>query len=119
MWCAASQGQNARPSIQAMPTFSADDPGALPRTLAEVREELVATEVEGSKLIERLSDKERFAQVCAEVGVTHPRTVVVDHDQRGVVAADSGEAYRETFNGAAGGPVCDGEPDEPPSVSHR
>ena len=31
-------------------------------------------------LIERLSDKERFAQVCAEVGVTHPRTVVVDHD---------------------------------------
>lgn len=31
-------------------------------------------------LIERLSDKERFAQVCAEVGVTHPRTVVVGSD---------------------------------------
>jgi hypothetical protein len=41
-------------------------------------------------------------------------TIVVDHDQRGVVGADSGEAYRVSFDGSQGGPVCDGEPDEPP-----
>ena len=41
-------------------------------------------------------------------------TIVVDHDQRGVIAADSGEKYRVTFESSAGGPICDGEPDEPP-----
>lgn len=35
-------------------------------------------------------------------------TVVVDHDQRGVLGADSGEAYRVTFNGTNGTPLCDG-----------
>lgn len=34
--------------------------------------------------------------------------VVVDHDQSGVAAADSGEAYRVLFDGSQGGPVCDG-----------
>jgi len=42
-------------------------------------------------------------------------TVIVDHDQRGVVGADSGEAYRITFDGTQGGPVCDGVPDNPPA----
>jgi hypothetical protein len=35
-------------------------------------------------------------------------TVVVDHDQRGVLGADSGEAYRVTLDGTNGSPVCDG-----------
>jgi hypothetical protein len=40
--------------------------------------------------------------------------VIVDHDQRGVVGADSGEAYRITFDGKDGNPACDGElPQEP------
>jgi hypothetical protein len=39
--------------------------------------------------------------------------VIVDHDQRGVVGADSGEKYRVTFNGANGGPSCDGTPPPP------
>lgn len=42
-------------------------------------------------------------------------TVIVDHDQRGVTGADSGEAYRITFDGSQGGPACDGAPDAPPS----
>jgi hypothetical protein len=42
-------------------------------------------------------------------------TIVVDHDQRGVTGADSGEAYRLSFDDVAdGGAGCDGEPDEPP-----
>jgi len=40
-------------------------------------------------------------------------TVVVDHDKRGVVGADSGEAYRITLDGTGGNLLCDGEP--PPS----
>jgi hypothetical protein len=42
-------------------------------------------------------------------------TVVVDHDQRGVVASDSGEAYRITLDGTNGLPLCDGidVPEEP------
>lgn len=43
--------------------------------------------------------------------------VIVDHDKRGVVGADSGEKYRITFedDGDAGtGVACVGEPDEPP-----
>ena len=43
-------------------------------------------------------------------------TVIVDHDQRGVVGADSGEAYRITFDGKDGGPTCDGQPDMPPTT---
>jgi hypothetical protein len=46
-------------------------------------------------------------------------TVIVDHDQRGVVGADSGEAYRVLFDGKNGLPVCDGDnppPVEPPPV---
>lgn len=31
-------------------------------------------------LVERMNDKEQFAALCAEVGVAHPRTVVVGHD---------------------------------------
>lgn len=40
--------------------------------------------------------------------------VAIVHDQSGVPAADSGEKYRITFDGAAGGPSCDGEPPPPP-----
>lgn len=35
-------------------------------------------------------------------------TIVVDHDKRGVQGADSGEAYRLTFDGNDDRPVCDG-----------
>jgi len=42
--------------------------------------------------------------------------IVVDHDQRGIVAADSGEAYRVTLDGTAGLPLCDGIDDPPPVV---
>jgi hypothetical protein len=44
--------------------------------------------------------------------------VIVDHDQRGVVGADSGESYRVLFDGSAGLPRCDGTPDDvpPPAV---
>lgn len=41
-------------------------------------------------------------------------TVIVDHDQRGVIGADSGEAYRVLFDGKLGLPLCDGE--NPPPV---
>jgi hypothetical protein len=43
--------------------------------------------------------------------------VIVDHDQRGVVGADSGEAYRVLFDGKNGLPSCDGEnpPPSPPA----
>lgn len=42
--------------------------------------------------------------------------VIVDHDKRGVVGADSGEKYRVTFadDDAGTDVVCTGEPDEPP-----
>jgi hypothetical protein len=42
--------------------------------------------------------------------------VVVDHDQRGVIAADSGDSYRVAFDGTQDFPACGepGEPDEPP-----
>lgn len=40
--------------------------------------------------------------------------IVVDHDQRGVAAADSGEKYRVTFSGDSDAGACSGEPDEPP-----
>ncbi|MET0285067.1 MAG: hypothetical protein ABW352_11370 [Polyangiales bacterium] len=33
-------------------------------------------------------------------------SVIVDHDQRGVLGADSGEAYRVTFDGSQGTPLC-------------
>ncbi|HEY6877332.1 MAG TPA: hypothetical protein VI299_04900 [Polyangiales bacterium] len=38
-------------------------------------------------------------------------TVVVDHDQRGVLGADSGESYRVTLDGTGGMPLCNGAPD--------
>ncbi len=41
-------------------------------------------------------------------------TVVVDHDQRGVLGADSGEAYRINLNGQGGQLSCDGENELPP-----
>jgi hypothetical protein len=41
-------------------------------------------------------------------------TIIVDHDQRGVVGADSGESYRLQLNGQDGLPSCDGTPDVPP-----
>jgi hypothetical protein len=43
--------------------------------------------------------------------------IVVDHDQRGVVASDSGESYRVTLDGTNGLPRCDGidMPQEPPA----
>jgi hypothetical protein len=41
--------------------------------------------------------------------------VIVDHDQRGVVGADSGEAYRITFDGTQGTAACDGT--QPPPVT--
>jgi hypothetical protein len=47
-------------------------------------------------------------------------SVIVDHDQRGVVGADSGEAYRVLFDGSNGLPICDGEtppPVNPPPVN--
>ncbi len=40
-------------------------------------------------------------------------SVIVDHDQRGVTGADSGESYRITFNGQNGQPLCEG--DNPPT----
>ncbi|HEX5658164.1 MAG TPA: hypothetical protein VFX59_13260 [Polyangiales bacterium] len=44
--------------------------------------------------------------------------VIVDHDQRGVLGADSGEAYRIALDGTSGTPLCDGvnPPIVPPSV---
>jgi hypothetical protein len=42
-------------------------------------------------------------------------SVIVDHDQRGVVGADSGEAYRITFDGTQGGATCDGTQPPPPT----
>ncbi len=42
-------------------------------------------------------------------------TVIVDHDQRGVLAADSGEAYRVSTDGTNGAPLCDGR--SPPLVT--
>jgi len=39
--------------------------------------------------------------------------VIVDHDQRGVVGADSGESYRIRFDGAAGQPLCEGVTEPP------
>jgi hypothetical protein len=48
-------------------------------------------------------------------------SVIVDHDQRGVVGADSGEAYRVLFDGKNGLPFCDGEnppPSDPPPPSN-
>jgi hypothetical protein len=42
-------------------------------------------------------------------------TVIVDHDQRGVLGADSGEAYRVTFDGKNGLPLCDGDNPPPPN----
>jgi hypothetical protein len=42
-------------------------------------------------------------------------TVVIDHDQRGVVAADSGDAYRVVFeDGPFNSELCAGDPEEPP-----
>jgi hypothetical protein len=38
--------------------------------------------------------------------------VIVDHDQRGVVGKDSGEAYRVLFDAAQVGPACDGSDSE-------
>jgi hypothetical protein len=40
--------------------------------------------------------------------------VIVDHDQRGVVGKDSGEAYRITFDGTQGTATCDGTQPPPP-----
>lgn len=42
-------------------------------------------------------------------------TIIIDHDRRGVVGADSGEKYRITFDGTSGGPSCDGEVTPPPA----
>lgn len=42
-------------------------------------------------------------------------SVIVDHDQRGVVGEDSGEAYRIKFDGTQGGPTCDGTQPPPPA----
>jgi hypothetical protein len=41
-------------------------------------------------------------------------SIVVDHDQRGVVGADDGESYRIVLNGQGGLPSCDGTTDVPP-----
>lgn len=41
-------------------------------------------------------------------------TVIVDHDQRGVVGADDGESYRIALNGQNGALSCDGTTDVPP-----
>ncbi|MDB4988695.1 MAG: hypothetical protein JWN04_3873 [Myxococcaceae bacterium] len=52
-------------------------------------------------------------------------TVIVDHDQRGVLGANSGEAYRVTPVDPASGRSCDGRPDNvvpapfPPVVTQR
>ncbi len=42
-------------------------------------------------------------------------TIIVDHDQRGVVGADSGESYRVALNGQGGLPACDGT--QPPPAT--
>lgn len=42
-------------------------------------------------------------------------TVVVDHDQRGVLGADSGENYRITLDGQGGQLSCDGTNEVPPT----
>jgi hypothetical protein len=41
-------------------------------------------------------------------------TIVVDHDQRGVLGADSGESYRVVPTDPGTGFACDGHPDLPP-----
>jgi hypothetical protein len=41
-------------------------------------------------------------------------SIIVDHDQRGVVGADDGESYRIVLNGQGGVPSCDGTTDVPP-----
>jgi hypothetical protein len=41
-------------------------------------------------------------------------TIIIDHDRRGVVGADSGEKYRIAFNGQNGRPACDGDNPPPP-----
>ncbi len=40
--------------------------------------------------------------------------IVVDHDQRGVLGADSGESYRVALNGQNGALACDGVNEPPP-----
>jgi hypothetical protein len=42
-------------------------------------------------------------------------SVIVDHDQRGVVGEDSGEAYRIEFDGTQGTQTCDGTQPPPPT----
>jgi hypothetical protein len=42
-------------------------------------------------------------------------TIIVDHDQRGVVGADDGESYRIVLNGQGSLPSCDGTTDVPPA----
>jgi hypothetical protein len=44
-------------------------------------------------------------------------SVIVDHDQRGVVGADDGESYRVALNGQNGQLSCDGVPPPPPPVT--
>jgi hypothetical protein len=44
-------------------------------------------------------------------------SVVIDHDQRGVEGADSGEAYRVRFDGSDGQASCDGVPPPPPPAT--
>jgi hypothetical protein len=41
-------------------------------------------------------------------------TIIIDHDKRGVVGADSGERYRIALDGQSGTPMCDGTPPPPP-----
>ena len=43
-------------------------------------DERVAVPYPELPLIERMNDKEQFAQLCAEVGVAHPHTIVVEDD---------------------------------------
>lgn len=43
--------------------------------------------------------------------------VIVDHDQRGVIGADSGEKYRVLFDGSFAGAVCAGDSNEPPPTT--
>jgi len=55
----------------------------------------------------------RFVDIAGNTTDTEC-TIIVDHDQRGIEAEDSGESYRIGLDGSGGTPVCDGVTEPPP-----
>jgi hypothetical protein len=54
----------------------------------------------------------RFVDIAGNTTDTEC-AIIVDHDQRGLEAEDSGESYRIGLDGTGGTPVCDGVTDPP------